>query len=215
MLDVRAIFKGRIHHDAVELAQITVLLQKIAWVYSVPSKRVMEGQPVGQSRVDLDHFNVTLSTCGLNSGSDCVHDCPGSGTRFQDSMIRLNVGLLDHALGQRGRCREKLRGGDYLNTGFQSRLHFLDLGAGVRLPRRLRHRRGFGLRCLCRRGVRQIETLFVFALHQPAFGAGGVNFRFRDYTFQVGKRYSAGEVRSTVAPIVEHGHGYLVDFLDV
>src|ERR1039457_7256345 len=42
-----------------------------------------------------------------------------------------NVGLFDHALGQRGRCREKLRRGHYLNTGFQGRLHLLDLVAGV------------------------------------------------------------------------------------
>jgi hypothetical protein len=61
VLDVRAIFKGRIHHNAVDLAQIAVLLQKIAGVYSAPSKRVMEGQPVGQCWVDLDRFNVTLS----------------------------------------------------------------------------------------------------------------------------------------------------------
>jgi hypothetical protein len=62
VLDVRAVFKGRIHHNAVELAQIAVLLQKIAWMNSVPSKRVMEGQPVGQSRVDLDRFNVGVAS---------------------------------------------------------------------------------------------------------------------------------------------------------
>jgi hypothetical protein len=34
-------------------------------------------------------------------------------------------------------------------------------------------------------GFRQMEPLLGFALNQAAFGAGCVNFRFRDYTFQV------------------------------
>ena len=91
------------------------MLKKIAWVYSVPSKRVMEGQPVGQYRVDLDRFNITLSTCGLNGGSDCVHDCPGSGAGFQDAEPRFDVGKIHHAAREIRRRWEELRDRDNLN----------------------------------------------------------------------------------------------------